>query len=372
MADKTVSKAIPISCETAAELLQELYGLDCGADLKCLGGLYDANFYLKTTKTSEEFTLKILNSEQSKHPQQTVAQIEVMKFLIEEKDAVLPHTLSTVDGDLYQIREIPYERTTGDAENMNESMKSGLHLVRLQTFLPGTVFHDIPAEKVPSGFYYQLGESIANLQKSLLECPVNLPRVPLEADKWNLINLPRLRDLLPHVKHSEHRQVLDNIITEFEEIVLPNLQYMRSGILHCDLNEKNTIISELNNDQIKLAFIDYGDCGHSYVVFDLAIALMHFTYDNKGRDIFEICREILRGYATNFYITEAEKRALKTCICARFTQGILIGSSIYARDPTKTSALDFYRNGWSVLETFCESKNDQLWSVGDQDPVPQL
>ncbi|XP_074651710.1 hydroxylysine kinase-like [Tubulanus polymorphus] len=354
-----VSRALPISAETAADLALELYGI-VAVDVNILDGYRDANFYIKS-QNCEEYVLKIMNAEQSKVPNRTAALIQIMQYLREEKAAPVPKPVKTIDGNLYEIKEITYNKKTINTDESSDSMKSGLHLVRLQTFLPGTVFHDIPAEKVPSGFYYQLGESVANLQKSLLECRVSLPQVPLEVDEWNLTNLPKLRDLLQFVNNAEHRQVFDNIITEYEEIVLPNLQNLRASVIHGDITTENVVVAGLNSEQTHLSFIDFDDANVAYLIFDLAITLTYYTCYNKGRDIFEICREILSGYTSNFYIREEEKRLLKTCICARFAQSMLIGSSIYAQDPAKTYAIDSYRNGWSVLEKFREITD--LWNA---------
>ncbi|XP_074656776.1 hydroxylysine kinase-like [Tubulanus polymorphus] len=356
-----LSRSIPISGETAANLVQKLYGLHA-IDVKILNGFRDANFYIKS-KNGDEFVLKIMNTAQTKAPNQTVALIQMLQYLNEQDGIAVPKPVRTTNGTFHDIKEITYDNqisNTGESITA-ASTTSGSHLVRLQSFLPGTVFHDIPGENVPSGFYYQLGESIANLQKSLMECPVRLPEVPLEADEGNLMNLPKLRDLLQFVNDAEHRQVLSNIVTEFEEIVLTNLHNLRASVIHGDINTENVVVSGLNSDRgIHLAFIDFDEANEAYLVFDLAIALAYFTCFNKGRDMFEICREILRGYTSNFYIADAEKRVLKTCICARFAQSMLLGWSIYARDPAKTYALDVYRNGWSVLEKFRQVTD--LWN----------
>jgi len=69
------------------------------------------------------------------------------------------------------------------------------------------------------------------------------------------------------------REVVEDVVSEYERKIFPNLRCFRKGFLHGDLNLANVIVAE---DFINIkGVIDFGDAVWSSILNEIAIAMAY-------------------------------------------------------------------------------------------------
>ncbi|XP_074656676.1 hydroxylysine kinase-like [Tubulanus polymorphus] len=364
------NKRIPVSVTDVKRFIVDIYGFQPVEIRPFSGGFDDANFYVKHENGIDEFVLKILNSRQSREPSQTVARVGVMNYLVDcgiraPKIIQTKHTRQ-----FYTITDIQYQadgKTMNEVESncSNDSLpggecgESGRHLIWLQNYILG-IAYDSDHVETTLQLYFEIGKFASSLHKHLLNCADSLKSTLNVIGEWSLMNVVNQRYLLKSVRNIKQRELLDEIVTQFERVVVPQLARCRASIVHGDLNDENLLLTRDNSDRWRLeCFIDYGDCIYSYTILDIAIAIMYFTCFNKGHDIFDIVRNILAGYLSNLDIAETDRSVLRICICARYAQSLMMGINTFEEDKTKTYALKIPTIGWSRLEKLWNATADE-------------
>lgn len=125
-------------------LVEGLYGLRCG-DVVQLNGYDDKNY--RVVCSGVEYVLKIMNKVESKKVGFVEAQNEMMVFL-SGRGFNCPVPLKNKNGGYYSL----------------ETLESGVHVVRLLTYLPGRIFWEV--DKTDENFY-ELGRYVAELDSAL-------------------------------------------------------------------------------------------------------------------------------------------------------------------------------------------------------------
>ena len=118
-----------------------------------------------------------------------------------------------------------------------------------------------------------------------------------------------------------------------------------AGFIHADLNTNNILIrrpavSPASHDAEYLVdgVIDISDSMHSHIVYDIAIAICHFTLA-KGMDAVRLLRRgaaILRGFRQVVMLNPAELHALKYLIILRRLTVFVMGKHLLLFDPGRT------------------------------------
>jgi hydroxylysine kinase len=196
----------------------------------------------------------------------------------------------------------------------------------------------------------QIGLYAARLNKAMEE--FSHPAYESQTSMWVLSAVPKLRDFLFALEDKKEVNLIEKIITAFENMVLPITNDLDKGILHGDLNEDNIIVSS-DGKNIE-AIIDFGDSHKSCYIFELAICLCYIiTWTN---DIY-LVKHVIEGYQEIRQLTKQETKILKLCICARFAQSLVLGTYSYQREPNNKYLMRSHENKWSLLK--------KLWPMSD-------
>ncbi|NXS14346.1 HYKK kinase, partial [Neodrepanis coruscans] len=203
----------------AAELVERVFGLKVSW-LRPLPSYDDQNFHVCVSTKSgaaegaDEFVLKITNSEDSQEPELIEVQTQAMMFLGAQGFPSATAYL-TKDGHIMSL------------ESGGTGPEKKQHMVRLLTYLPGT-----PVAKIaPSAqLLFEIGQLAARLDKTLAE-KFHHPSVQsLHRGQfiWNLANVPLLEQYLPTLGHNTHRALVEQVIEQFKDKVVPKLSSFRA------------------------------------------------------------------------------------------------------------------------------------------------
>ncbi|KAJ8025118.1 Hydroxylysine kinase [Holothuria leucospilota] len=125
------------------------------------------------------------------------------------------------NGDLCQL--LTFEnlsfKTPGSGTSLNKN-KEDTFMIRLVTFLPGTVLNTLPL--VPNNVFEEMGEMLAQMHLALQE--LDMDKIALqemgENFSWSLDCLNKAREYLYVVEDSEKRQLVGDVMNEFDRVVL--------------------------------------------------------------------------------------------------------------------------------------------------------
>lgn len=112
-------------------------------------------------------------------------------------------------------------------------------------------------------------------------------------------------------------------LDSFETFVLPNLSSFKEGVIHNDANDMNLLTEEKDGCMEVTGIIDFGDCVHSYYIFELGI-LLTYAMINRENPIEHVV-PLLAGYLSRFPVSQQEFDALYYVVLGRFAQSALNG-----------------------------------------------
>ncbi|KAL0810682.1 hypothetical protein ABMA28_010012 [Loxostege sticticalis] len=334
-------------------LVERLYGISA-LELIELNGYDDKNYKivedpnvknpLITNPSPHGYVLKIMNSMDSQNVDVVEAQNEIMNFLA-TRSVTCPKPVRNVYGHLHSI------------ENINGKQ----HAVRLLEYVPGELLKNVP---LSAALFYQLGEFVANLDNKLQN--FNHSGLVSREHIWMLTTVPHLDKFKYVIKDSEKLDLAEEVIEEYKYAVVPRLDELEKGVIHGDVNEMNILVSPKPGSQSDYritGILDFGDIQYSYYVFELAITMtyvMLITGDPRSGGL------VLAGYTVNRLLPDHEYRLLKTLICSRLVQSLILGAYTLEQDPQNTYVTSTEKaKGWELLKKIRKSKP----SADETDPT---
>ncbi|NXT53099.1 HYKK kinase, partial [Pluvianellus socialis] len=333
----------------AMELVDRVFGLKVSW-LRPLPSYDDQNFHVRVSRNNgaaegaDEYVLKITNSEDSQKPDLLEAQTEAMMFLSAEGFPSATPCL-TKDGNLMSLE-------AADAGPGNKK-----YMVRLLTYLPGKPVAKIAANPL---ILYEIGKLAANLDKALAEKFHHPSAKSLHRGQfiWNLANVPLLDQYIYALGQNKYREVVEQVIEQFKEKIIPKLSSFRACINHGDLNDHNILVdsssASLENPQYRVSgILDFGDMSYGYYVFEVAIAIMYMMIESP--DPLAVGGHVLAGFESVLPLTAAERSALFLLVCGRFSQSLVLAAHTAALYPENEEYLMITaRTGWKHLTTMFE------------------
>ncbi|XP_046628593.1 hydroxylysine kinase [Neodiprion virginianus] len=331
--------------KTAADLVHRLYGLNVKL-VSELNAYDDKNFHVLCEEEFENpgitdverdgYVLKITNSLDSRKTGFVEGQTAMLDFL-EENGIRAPKPVKNLENRYYSLELL------GDGAEK--------HVVRLLTYIPGDILHR--RADPPDELLADVGRFAAELDEALKK--FHHPAYEQHRTLWMLNSVPRLRDFVHAVDDARRRRVVNEVVAKFEEEVTGGMEMLEKGIIHGDLNEQNILVDDEGKRVV--AVIDIGDSQRSCLIFEIAIALCHMLLQ---ADDISRGKHVLRGYQTVRRIPEIERNVLKTCVCGRLCQSLVLGAYSYMNDPGNEYLLSTQKRGWSLLEELWELSNDAL------------
>ncbi|NXU90718.1 HYKK kinase, partial [Xiphorhynchus elegans] len=333
-----------LSEKAAAELVDRVFGLKVSW-LQPLPSYDDQNFHVRVLRSSagaegaDEYVLKITNSEDSREPDLIQVQTQAMMFLSAEGfPSATPYL--TKDGKIMSLE-------SGDPGAGNAK-----YMVRLLTYLPGT-----PVAKIATNaqILYEIGKLAASLDKALAE-KFHHPSVKsLHRGQfiWNLANVPLLEQYIYALGQNKYRAVVEQVIEQFKEKVIPKLSSFRACINHGDLNDHNILVdsssASLESPQYRVSgILDFSDMSYGYYVFEVAIAIMYMMIESA--DPLGVGGHVLAGFESVVPLTAQERGALFLLVSGRFAQSLVIAAHTALLYPdNKDYLMITAKTGWKHL-----------------------
>lgn len=221
--------------------------------------------------------------------------------------------------------------------------------IRLLLYCSGEILYN---GKITPALLYNVGHFTAQLENTLREFVH--PSYYEHTTPWSLLAVPKLRDYIYVVKNNDDKIMIEQVINRFEKDIIDNVDKFARGMIHGDLNEQNILINTENNKVIGI--IDFGDTQYTCLIFELFIVLCYMII--QAGDI-RMGKYVLDGFLSLNSLTVDEKRALKTGVCARICQSLVIGAYTHLNEPQNNYLLITQKSGWKVLR--------ELWSMSDED-----
>nr|XP_032618948.1 hydroxylysine kinase isoform X1 [Chelonoidis abingdonii]XP_032618949.1 hydroxylysine kinase isoform X1 [Chelonoidis abingdonii] len=328
----------------ATELVERVFGLKVSA-IGSLPSYDDQNFHIHVSRSegtancADEYVLKITNCEDSQNPELIEVQTQIMMFLnVEGFPSATPHL--TKDSNIMSL------------ESLGTGSMTKKYMVRLLTYLPGMTVATISTNP---HILYEIGKLAARLDKTLTE-KFHHPSVKsLHRGKfiWNLANVPLLEQYIHALGQNSYREVVEQVIQQFKDKIVPKLRNFRACINHGDLNDHNILLdsntASPENPQYRVSgILDFSDMSYGYYVFELAITIMYMMIESK--DPLSVGGHVLAGFESIVPLTTEERDALFLLVSGRFSQSLVIASYTSLLYPeNKEYLMITAKTGWKHL-----------------------
>jgi 4-aminobutyrate aminotransferase-like enzyme/Ser/Thr protein kinase RdoA (MazF antagonist) len=169
---------------------------------------------------------------------------------------------------------------------------------------------------------------------------------------WSIQATPRLRPLVGEIADPRRQALVDRAIDRFEERVVPDWSRLRAQVVHGDFNLDNILLGE---DDCVAGILDFGDCCHSALAADVAVALASVLRGRPLDDAFRAARVTLDGFASRLPLESLELELLGDLVAARLAAIVSISSWRTRRFPENAAYIEAWdEDSWRLLELFDE------------------
>jgi 4-aminobutyrate aminotransferase-like enzyme/Ser/Thr protein kinase RdoA (MazF antagonist) len=165
---------------------------------------------------------------------------------------------------------------------------------------------------------------------------------------WSLQATPRLRPLLEEIAEPERRALVERAIDRFQQRVVPEWARLRAQVVHGDFNLDNLLLGE--DDRVS-GILDFGDCCHSALAADVAVALASVLRGRPLDDAFRVARIALDGFASRLPLEPLELELLGDLVAARLAAIVSISAWRARRFPENAAYIGAWdEDSWRLLE----------------------
>jgi 4-aminobutyrate aminotransferase-like enzyme/Ser/Thr protein kinase RdoA (MazF antagonist) len=175
---------------------------------------------------------------------------------------------------------------------------------------------------------------------------------------WNIRATPRLRPLLEEIADRDRRELVVRALDRFEARVLPEWERLRAQVVHGDFNLDNLLLDEQGR---VTGILDFGDCCHSAVAADVAVALASFLRGRPLEDAFGTARIALDGFSSRVPLEPLELDLLGDLVAARLAAIVSISAWRTRRFPENAGYIEAWDDdSWRLLGLFDELGPEQV------------
>jgi 4-aminobutyrate aminotransferase-like enzyme/Ser/Thr protein kinase RdoA (MazF antagonist) len=165
---------------------------------------------------------------------------------------------------------------------------------------------------------------------------------------WSPQEAPRLRPLFGEIGTPERRGLVTRALDRFEERVLPQWGRLRAQVVHGDFNLDNLLVDERGG---VAGILDFGDCCHTALAADVAIALASLLRGRPTDDAFRVARIALDGYASRLPLEPLELELLGELVGARLAAIVAISAWRSSSFPENAAYIEAWDDdSWRLLE----------------------
>ncbi|TNC25333.1 aminotransferase class III-fold pyridoxal phosphate-dependent enzyme [Amycolatopsis alkalitolerans] len=269
-------------------VLSEHYGLDAVRQ-EVLGGESDHNVRI-VTADGEEFLLKATKGS--------------------TEDVVLRWQTDVLAHLAERVPQVPVSRLV-PARSGDSLVAYGPYVVRLLTWLPGTLFAEVPHH--PPALLTELGQVAGRLTLALADLPV---RDGITSHHWDV---RRARDAietgLPFVTNENDRGNVARVLSWFDRCA-GEFGELPAGVVHHDINDFNVLAEPGDGGEWRLSgVLDVGDALHTIRVAEVAIAVAYAML--RKEDPLAAAVAVVAGFHSVVPLTESELAVIFPLAAAR-------------------------------------------------------
>jgi 4-aminobutyrate aminotransferase-like enzyme/Ser/Thr protein kinase RdoA (MazF antagonist) len=175
---------------------------------------------------------------------------------------------------------------------------------------------------------------------------------------WDVHHAPRLRPLLDEIADPSRRALVARVLDRFEERVLPKWNRLRGQVVHGDFNLDNLLLDE--DDRLS-GILDFGDCCHTALAADVAVALASFLRGRPAEDVFRVGRIALDGFASRLPLELHEVELMGDLVAARLAAIVSISAWRSRRYPDNAAYIEAWDDdSWNLLELLDGLDSDEV------------
>jgi Ser/Thr protein kinase RdoA (MazF antagonist) len=293
-AHSAVSEEPPdIDIVEVTRVVKQHFGLE--GDYSRLISERDQNFHLHATDGSR-YVVKVTSAAQALIVSEF--QIEALLHLERAATVRVPRVIRTTDG-----------RTMGRIDHGKKRFA-----LRVVNYLDG---EKLASTHIDADMAQDFGGALANLDTRLAgfshegERPVLL---------WDLQRAAELRDLFHFVDDPSMRDSVSRSVDDFERVVSPALDALRSQVIHGDANPDNVLVDP--KSRRVSGFIDFGDMVHAPLIFEVAIAASYLRAEETNPLV--LIAPFVAGYHAAQPLLEAEIALLFDLVRARLATTVTL------------------------------------------------
>lgn len=295
---------VKINKQQATDILYELY--DIKGQITELPGELDFNFKIRTP--DKKYILKI-------------SRPNVSGEFVDFQYCILKHIeQSTVDIISSQI--VISRKGTGINQYMDES--GYIRWVRLYTWVEGRLWSSVHPH--PDRLLYSLGQESGIITQILSDFDHTSAHRKLD---WDISEAEWTNGFV-HLFSDRIKEIVADFQVRFSNI-LPQLNCLRKGVIHNDVNDNNIIVSyDLSEPRVK-AIIDYGDAIYTSQINNLSVTI---AYAIMGKpDPLMAALPIVKGYHKAFSLEEKELELLYVLVAIRLVLSLTKSAINKSKEP---------------------------------------
>jgi 4-aminobutyrate aminotransferase-like enzyme/Ser/Thr protein kinase RdoA (MazF antagonist) len=169
---------------------------------------------------------------------------------------------------------------------------------------------------------------------------------------WDVRAAPRLRPLLDDVADPARRSLVSRALDRFDERVQPEWARLRAQVVHGDFTLDNLMLDE--HDRVA-GILDFGDCCHTALAADVAVAVVSLLRGRPLEDVFRVARITLDGFSSHLPLEPLEHELLGDLVAARLAAIVSISAWRTRRYPENAAYIEAWDDdSWRLLELFDE------------------
>ncbi|MCV6548269.1 MAG: aminotransferase class III-fold pyridoxal phosphate-dependent enzyme [Cohaesibacter sp.] len=289
-----------LSLDHIKSLTSQLYSLE--GTWKELVSERDQNMRLDSEKGA--YVLKLSNADEE-------------QSLIELQCACLSH-MQTCAPNI----DLPRLVKTTQGADIGQSKTNPSHMVRLVSYLSGTLYADMPKSKA---LRQALGDFMGRFSKAM--SGFGHPAAHQPDFLWNLDNIDNCRAFLKDIADEDNRAMAERFFERYDTIVRPIFPHLRGAVIHHDANDYNLIVNEdaQSANRYKIGLIDFGDMAYSRQINELAVTMAYALMQSE--DLIVEGAEIVKAYCKHFALTDEEWIALPVQLAMRLVMSVCISSN---------------------------------------------
>lgn len=243
--------------------------------------------------------------------------------------------------------ELPVQRVQptidGNASVIAEESASGTRILRVFSFVDGLVW----AQSDPDA------HQLAEVGGVLARIDLALEAFSHPADRrllvWDIQRFHHLGRLVAHTSNAAHRELAQQVLRLFEEVVVPRLAELETQVIHGDFSPHNVVVDP-HGEPFVTGVIDFGDTVRSALIFDPAVPMANLLGRGQEHPWQDACA-FLKGYERVRPVKDSELALLPVAALARLTLRALITNWRAQSVPQRRDYLLAHaKDDWSNVE----------------------